>query len=380
VSEARENIPRPRAKQAGPDSVRRTIRVACGTGYPIWITRGGVTVAGGLLASLDPPLQGSTWALVSDPVVAALHGVPLRRGLADWTARAAVLLPAGEEAKTWHVAGDALRRLTASGLDRDGVLVCLGGGSVGDVGGFLAGLYLRGIAFVNVPSTLLAMVDASIGGKTGVNLPEGKNLAGLFHHPRAVLIDLELLATLPAPEWRNGWAEIVKVAITSDAALFKLLETHGPSTEEGVLDRCVERACSVKAAVVSADERDAGPRQILNFGHTVGHAIEAAGGYARHSHGEAVALGMACALELGVRLRVTPEPVALRCRELIERLGLPLAGSGFAPDELAPFLLRDKKAGRGRLAVVLTVEIGNSIIRRLLPDDPDLEGAIRSVA
>ena len=174
-----------------------------------------------------------------------------------------VRLPEGEEAKTWEGAGGVLRRLAQAARPRDAVLVALGGGSVGDVAGFVAGTYARGIAFVNVPTTLVAAADASIGGKTGINLPEGKNLAGVFHQPRAVLTDTDLLRTLPAREWRNGWAEIIKIAITSDATLFALLETLAPAPASDVLDVVLERACRAKAEVVSADERDVGVRGVL---------------------------------------------------------------------------------------------------------------------
>jgi 3-dehydroquinate synthase len=357
-----------------------TLRVDVGGGYPVWITRGGCSRAGELLASLVPPLLPSGWALVTDERVGPLHATRLRHGLKGWGAPAAeIVVPQRERAKTWHEAGRALRALAATGLERGAAVVCLGGGSVGDVAGFLAGVYLRGVAFLNVPTTLLAAVDASIGGKTAVNLPEGKNLAGVFHQPRAVLTDLDLLETLPPAEWRHGWAEAIKIAITSDPELFELLESRRPAREAAALQLAVERACRAKAAIVSADEREAGPRRILNFGHTLGHAIEAAGGFARWSHGEAVALGISGELELGVRLGVTPPDVAARCRELLRAYGLPVAGSGLGPEELAPFLARDKKNERGETCVLLTLQLGRPILRALSPGDPDLTAAIRSV-
>ncbi len=368
-------------RQAGEVVLLATARVETARPYPVWITRGGSRRAADLLTELDPPLTPSGWALVSDERVSALHGSALRSGLAAWGDPLVVLaLPERERAKTWETAGQALRGLAQAGLERGGAVVCLGGGSVGDLGGFLAAVYARGLSFVNVPTTLLAVVDASIGGKTGVNLPEGKNLAGVFHQPRAVLVDLDLLATLPAPEWRNGWAEVIKIAITSDPPLVELLESGAPREDPAALERAVERACRAKAAIVSADEREAEGRKVLNFGHTVGHAIEAAGGYARWSHGESVALGIACELELGVRLGVTPAAVARRATALLESYGLPVRGSGFGPEDLEPFLRRDKKQERGKANVLLTVQMGRPILRRLPPGHPDLREAIRSVA
>lgn len=359
----------------------RTVIVETVSSYPVWIERGGARRAGELLESLAPSLAPSGWALVSDARVAALYGELLCGGLARWGSPAAtVLMPRGSRAKTWKAVGEGLRALASSGLERGGVVLCLGGGSLMDAGGFLAATYLRGIDHVNVPTTLLAAVDASIGGKTGVDLPEGKNLAGAFHQPRAVIADPDLLSTLPEPEWRNGWAEAIKIAITSDPPLFELLESESPLSEGGPLELALELACRAKAAIVSADEREAGPRRVLNFGHTVGHAIEAAGGFARYSHGESVALGISCALELGVRLGVTPSELAARCRELLRRFGLPTQGSGYGPEALSPFLRRDKKSVHGVVPVVLTMDIGRPILRRLTPEDPALLAAIRSIA
>jgi 3-dehydroquinate synthase len=368
-------------RQAGGDVTLATVPVETVAPYPVWITRGGLRRAGALGRELAPPLAPSGWALVSDARVAALHAPALLDGLADWGEPVAqVLLPEGEDAKTWDALGGLLRRLAQAGLKRSGAVVTLGGGSIGDAGGLAAALYARGVALVQAPTTLLAMVDASIGGKTGVDLPEGKNLAGAFHQPRAVLVDLTVLDSLPSAEWRNGWAEIIKIAITSDPELFELLERTAPPVSTQVLERAVERACRAKAAIVAADEREAGLRKVLNFGHTVGHAIEAAGGYARWGHGEAVALGIACELDLGVRLGVTPRALAARGIGLLERYGLPVRGAGFGPRELEPFLRRDKKNERGETAVMLTVQMGNPILRRLPPGHPQLREAILAIA
>lgn len=376
----REDTPLKRPPQAVADVILARVNVGVGDGYPVWITRGGVPRAAELLEALDPPLRPPAWALLTDERVSALHSAALREGLAGWPAPAMVHALPADGAKTWDAAGLALRRLAAAGVGRDGALVCLGGGAVGDAGGFVAGTYLRGVDFVNVPTTLLAVVDAAIGGKTGLDLPEGKNLVGVFHQPRAVLADLDLLSTLPAPAWREGWAEVIKIALICDRALVEGLEAWGPEPAGRNLLAAVERAVRAKAAIVAADEREAGPRRILNFGHTVGHALEAAGGYRRWSHGEAVALGMACALELGVRLDVTPPPLAARARALLRRFGLPTEGAGLEPADLGPFLARDKKAREGELVLVLIREIGKPILRRLAPGHPALDAAIRAVA
>jgi 3-dehydroquinate synthase len=376
--------PPPGVEQAGPPAFR-TVVVRTPAPHPVVLGRGAAARAAAVLAGLEAPLAPRPWALVTDEAVLALHGAALRAGLAGWPAPAAtVLLPRGEEGKTWEAAGSALRRLARAGLGRDAAVICLGGGAVGDAGGFVAAVFLRGVAHVNVPTTLLAAVDAAVGGKTGVDLPEGKNLAGAFHQPRAVLVDPDLLATLPPREWRSGWAEVIKIGVTSDPELLDLLERAAPdaggAVPPDVLEDAVERACRAKAAVVGADEREADARRILNFGHTVGHAIEAAGGFARWRHGEAVALGMACVLELGVRTRVTPPAFAERVRRLLERYGLPVSGAGYGPEDLAPFLLRDKKVQAGEPVVVLTAGAGRPILRRFSPGDPDLHAAIRSVA
>ncbi|MBA2565227.1 MAG: 3-dehydroquinate synthase [Gemmatimonadetes bacterium] len=373
-------IPREALEQAdGPGT--RVVTVATAVGYPVLIGRGIAGRAAELLAGRGGLTAPRAWALATDGRVSGLHAATLLRGLDSWGGPAeTLLLPERERAKTWDVAGEALRRLAAREIGRDGLLVAFGGGAVGDAAGFVAGTYLRGIGFLNAPTTLLAMVDAAVGGKTGLNLPEGKNLVGVFHQPRAVLADLELLATLPEEEWRNGWAETIKIAITSEPALFRLLEATGPSREHPFVEEAVVRACRAKATIVAADEREAGLRRVLNFGHTAGHAVEAAGHFERFSHGQSVALGISWALELGVRLGVTAPSLAGRCRELLERFGLPVRGAGFPPDELLPFLRRDKKAYGGEVAVVLTVDIGKPILRRLPPADADLREALRSIA
>ncbi|MFN2431498.1 MAG: 3-dehydroquinate synthase [Gemmatimonadota bacterium] len=359
----------------------RTVVVELPRPYPVLIGEAASAALIERLEALHPKVSPSAWALVSDARVEALHGRRLRRSLAAWGAPAAtVLLPEREAAKTWEVAGEAVRRLAQADLDRDALVVALGGGSVGDVAGFAAGVFLRGVDLVNVPTTFLACVDASVGGKTGVNLPEAKNLAGVFHQPRAVVVDLAFLATLPESGWRDGWAETVKIAITSDPRLFELLERAGPARDTDLVREVVERACRAKARIVALDEREDGARKVLNFGHTVGHAIEAAGGFVRWSHGEAVALGISCALELGVRLGVTAPAMAERCRGLLRRCGLPVEGSGFAPEDLHPFLARDKKREAGRTVVLLTVDLGRPILRALPPGDADLDAAIRAIA
>jgi 3-dehydroquinate synthase len=256
----------------------------------------------------------------------------------------------------------------AAGLDRRGVVVALGGGVVGDLAGFLAATWLRGVRLVQAPTTLLAMVDSSVGGKTGINLPQGKNLVGAFYQPVEVDIDLRTLATLPEREYRSGLAEVVKYGVIRDAGLFADLEAGADrlmARDVTLLADIVARCCRIKADVVAGDETESGPRAILNFGHTLGHALETVRGYGTWAHGEAVAAGMAYAGEVSIRRCGFPSDDNRRLRRLLERLGLPVdwrAGGDTATDWAAMHaaMARDKKTQAGVVRFVLARRIGEA--------------------
>jgi shikimate kinase/3-dehydroquinate synthase len=278
---------------------------------------------------------GRAWPfVVTDANVAALHRV---RGMGG-----AAIHP-GEGAKTLRTAEWVLRRMAVAGVDRDGVVAAVGGGVVGDVAGFCAAVYQRGIDHVQVPTTLVAQVDSAYGGKTGVDLPEGKNYVGAYRQPAAVLVDPAVLDTLPAEELAAGYAEVVKTALIAGGPLWARVR-DGREPDDAAILGCLR----TKLAVVAEDERDAGRRQVLNLGHTVGHAIEAATGYSRYRHGEAVAIGLLAALRLSGR-----EPLRREVAELLAARGLPLKYSGPAPEEVAALVGRDKKRSGGRVPFVL---------------------------
>jgi 3-dehydroquinate synthase len=276
-------------------------------------------------------------------------------------------LRSGERYKTLRAVERLYHGMLRSGLDRKSVVVAVGGGVVGDVAGFAAGTYMRGISFVQAPTTLLAQADAGVGGKTGVNLPEGKNLVGVFHQPRAVLMDTETLATLSARDYLSGMAEIVKHAFIRDADFLDWLRWNAdrldPARRDAAaLAQAVRRSCEIKAAVVVADETEAGIRAVLNFGHTVGHALESLGSYRRLTHGEAVAIGMVAACRIGEELGITPSNVTMTVRETLRSIGLPTAlPPGMEPEAVARHMMADKKATSGRPRFVLLQELGQPV-------------------
>jgi 3-dehydroquinate synthase len=282
----------------------------------------------------------------------------------------ATVVPAGEPSKCVRELERLWRDLVRCGCDRSSSIITFGGGVVGDLAGFAAASVLRGVDFLQVPTTLLAMVDASVGGKTGINLPEGKNLVGAFHQPRAVVADLEYLRTLPERELRSGWAEVIKTAAIFDARLFRELERDRGALlrRSGAhLERVVARCVAIKAEVVRKDEREAGSRRLLNFGHTLGHGIEAVQSYGGLLHGEAVAVGMAFAAELGEALGITPPPAARRLTALLKAFALPTRISGLSADRLLVAMARDKKRGRRGLRWVLLRRLGEA---RIVEDVP----------
>lgn len=275
--------------------------------------------------------------------------------------RGRVILPAGEQHKTIESVSAIWDAALSAGVDRRAVILAVGGGVVGDLAGFAAATLLRGVRFVQVPTTLLAMVDASVGGKTAIDRAQGKNLVGAFHQPSAVVADTELLSTLPERELRSGMAEVVKTALIGDAALLAVLEKEGDRVlrDPALLAAVVRASVAHKARVVAADERDeTGARAALNFGHTVGHALEAEGDYTRLTHGEAVSLGAIAALRIGVARGITPPSLLDRSRALLERMGLPVDLDREPLARALPRITSDKKKEGSKIAFVLLDDVG----------------------
>jgi 3-dehydroquinate synthase len=337
--------------------------------YPIYVGAGVLSRLGALVREWA---TGAVWIL-ADARAAELYGERAVASLRDAGLPAALrVIPSGEASKDLAVAAELYRWLAAQRAERRDTIVALGGGVTGDLAGFIAATYLRGIGLVQVPTTLLAMTDSAIGGKTGVNLPEGKNLVGAFHQPRLVLADVELLRTLPEREFRAGWAETIKHALIRDPGLLDLLETHvdallGHNTD--LLAEVIGRSMAVKADVVSIDEREDGLRMILNYGHTGGHALEAAGNYTTLLHGEAVTIGMAVAAAVGVAHGVTPPELRARQNTLIERFGLPLRAPSLSFDRVLSALALDKKVRGKRNRWILLEAAGQPTIRDDVPSE-----------
>jgi 3-dehydroquinate synthase len=344
------------------------VRVALGDrSYPIFIGPGLLSHAGQYIK----PLQlGNRAVIITDSHVSPLYVGKLKRQLG---VPADVLeVPAGESSKSLRQVSRILERLPAMKLDRESYVVALGGGVVGDLAGFVAATYLRGIPFIQIPTSLLAMVDSSVGGKTGVNLPQGKNLVGAFHQPRLVLADIGTLTTLPARELRAGFAEVIKTAAIRDANFFAWLEKNHAAVlalDAKAVTRVVRRCCEVKADVVSRDEWESGLRAILNFGHTIGHAMEALADYRGLLHGEAVAIGMVAAAELSVRCAGLKVSDAGRIQQLIAVSDLPTRlGEGYGMPELLAAMKLDKKASAGRLRFVLLDRLGHAVVSDAVTD------------
>ncbi len=341
----------------------RTIPVSIpGAPYEVLVASGLLDRVGSGIAAL---VRGRTAFVVTDETVAGLYLKRLAASLdhAGFTV-CTHAVPPGESSKSQPFLFDLYERFLAAGVTRSDVIVALGGGVPGDLGGFAAATWMRGIPFVQVPTTLLAMVDSSVGGKTGIDLPGGKNLVGAFHQPLVVLTDPDTLGTLSARTFADGMAEVVKHGAILDAELFGWCAAGGPAAGETDLDMgwAVARNIEIKAGVVARDTRESGERMLLNFGHTVGHAIERVTGYQSYTHGEAVAIGMAVACRLGVRLGVTPEPVASLLPPVLARLGLPFAAPELAAAEVAAAVVSDKKNRSGMIHLVLLQEIGRAII------------------
>jgi 3-dehydroquinate synthase len=274
-----------------------------------------------------------------------------------------ILVPSGEAHKSVEQLAALWNRLLELKTDRASLVMAIGGGVIGDLAGFAAASFARGLRFIQVPTTLLAMVDSSVGGKTGINLAEAKNMVGAFWQPSAVVIDTAALATLPDREYRSGLAEIVKYGVILDAELFGYLEAHASAIlarQGACLRHIIARSCELKASVVEQDERETtGLRAILNYGHTFAHAIEAATEYGRWLHGEAVAIGMTMAARLAVELKLLAPADAQRQQQLLERLQLPIAQTTIAPEKLWGLMQHDKKVEQGRLRFILPTRIGH---------------------
>jgi len=342
----------------------QTLRLALGErSYPIHI-------GAGLLGEPElyrPHVRGKRVGVVTNRVVAPLYLERVRRALEKAEARVVpVLVEDGEQAKSWSVLDRVFDALLAARLGRDALLVALGGGVIGDLAGFAAAVYQRGIPFLQLPTTLLAQVDSSVGGKTAINHARGKNMVGAFHQPLAVIADVASLDTLPERELRAGIAEVIKHGFILDLEFVGWLEANLEkllARERAALEHAVRRSCELKAQVVAADERESGLRAILNFGHTFGHAIEAGAGYGEWLHGEAVAAGMAMAAELSVRAGLLSASDAARVKALIARAGLPLRGPALAPERYLELMQVDKKAAAGEVRFVLLEGLGRAALR-----------------
>ena len=333
-----------------------------------------ILIGPGLLRSqelLAAEAQAARVLVVTDDVVGPLWMPKLEQGLAGRSFEICVL-PGGEEQKTLGNVALVIDALVAARLNRDGLVLALGGGVIGDVAGFAAASYQRGIAIVQLPTTLLAMVDSSVGGKTGVNHPGGKNLIGAFHQPTAVIADTDTLSTLPDRQLRAGLTEIVKAALVSDAGFFAWLESHVPKLlrrDPATLEEAIRRACEIKAAIVVEDEREQGRRALLNLGHTFGHAIEAGAGFGTVLHGEAVAAGLVLAAELSARTGRLADADALRVRELLASAGLPVDPPRLGRARMQELMAMDKKVKGGQVRLVLLDGIGKAVVTAEYPPE-----------
>ncbi|HYC15262.1 MAG TPA: 3-dehydroquinate synthase [Stellaceae bacterium] len=343
--------------------------------YPIHIGAGLLARAGALVA----PLAGKRRVVVvTDESVARLHLPALARSLdAAGIAHVDLAVPPGEASKDFAHFADLCERILALGIERGTSILALGGGVVGDLAGFVAASLLRGIDYVQIPTTLLAQVDSSVGGKTAINAAHGKNLVGAFHQPILVIADVGTLATLPKRELLAGYAEVVKYGLIRDRDFFEWLEREGANLSAGdpaALAHAVRESCRHKAAVVAADEREAGERALLNFGHTFGHALEAETGFGSELlHGEGVAAGMALAFEFSRKLGHATAQSSERVRRHLASVGLPtglrgLANRRFDPDRLLAHMRHDKKVRDGKLTFILARDIGDAFIARDVPE------------
>jgi 3-dehydroquinate synthase len=374
------------------DTSALTITTPAGS-YPILVGAGLLETLPEQLAALD--LRGALW-LIADAIVYPHYGPAIEHALQNAGHKVQVYqVPSGETSKELAVAEQLYGWLIGGGVERRDVVLALGGGVIGDLAGFVAATILRGVAFVQLPTTLLAMVDSALGGKTGVNHPLGKNLIGAFHQPRLVLSDTNTLATLPPRELSAGWAEVIKHGVIRDAGLFQQLEQNSEGlisiahahdlaqrqasnvlhTDAWPLSSMIRRAAKVKVDVVNADERETGERMLLNYGHTLGHAVEAAAGYGTLLHGEAVAIGMHLEAQLAAHLGMIDTALVARQQALLHAYNLPTSiPQGISDERILSLTLRDKKVRAGKIRWALPTALGAAVVRDDVP--PELVQAL----
>ncbi|MEA2906498.1 MAG: 3-dehydroquinate synthase [Alphaproteobacteria bacterium] len=351
------------------------VNVALGArSYDIVIGRGAIAALGQRIAALRPQARV---AIVSDETVARHYLATAQAVLGERVAGAPIIVPPGESSKSFPVFEKVCEALIASRIERGDLVLALGGGVIGDLAGFAASVVRRGLDYVQVPTTLLAQVDSSVGGKTAIDSPQGKNLIGAFHQPLLVVADSALLDTLSAREFRSGYAEVAKYGLIGDEAFFAWLEANSSDVFAGgpAREHAIATSCRAKALTVSRDERETGERALLNLGHTFGHAFEAAAGFSqRLLHGEAISLGMCCAFEFSARRALLPDSEARRVTRHLAAVGLPTHLSqvpGGLPDadRLMDLIAQDKKVKRGKLTFILARGIGGAFIA------PDVDAA-----
>ncbi len=331
--------------------------------YPIHIEQGCLERIGSDLAKKN---IGNRYAIISDTNVTKLYGDKLLDILKNAGVKAKLFpFPAGEQSKTLFTLEALASRLAHAGFDRQDAIIALGGGVTGDLAGFLASSYMRGIPFVQVPTSLLAQVDSSVGGKTGVDLPEGKNMVGAFYQPQAVYIDIDVLQTLPAEELKGGLAEVIKYGVIRDESFFTFLEEYRRKIvklDSEIIEKMIYTCCEIKADVVAADEREGGLRKILNYGHTIGHAVEGASDY-QIIHGLAVAIGMVAASRLSVLRETLSGKESERIYSVISAYGMPVSVPSYLDRKLIKrYLKTDKKAVSGNVFYILPDAIGSTYI------------------
>ena len=354
----------------------KTLRVALGAdSYPIVVGTGLLNRVEDLLT---PHIKSNKVLIVSDSFVKARYMPVVRQSLTDTGFNVNTIeIPAGEESKSLAQFSRIQDSLVAHQLDRGSTLIALGGGVIGDLAGFAAAVYMRGIAYVQIPTTLQAQVDASVGGKTAINHPKGKNLIGAFHQPKLVLIDVDTLKTLPQRDIRSGLIEVIKMGVIRDEPLFEMVEENLDAIlnlEDTMLIEMISSACVNKAEIVAKDEKESGLRMVLNYGHTFGHALEALTHYNRYRHGEAVSIGMNCAAQLAVNLEMFSETDFQRQRALLNRAKLPLTfPPDLTPEAICDAMYLDKKTLAGKLRLILPKRIGEVVIRNNVDDQHVLE-------